>query len=455
MSVGSRATWSALALGALAIAVMLAIRPLVPPDETRYVRVAQEMRDRGDFLVPHLNGAPYPDKPPLLFWLINSAWSVAGDHEWVARAIPPAAGLGALVLMALLARRLWPDRASVGGVAALVLGGAFAWALYASLVMFDTLLACCVLVAILGGVESALGRRRLGWSLMALGLGAGVLAKGPIVFLHALPTLLLAPWWWPGREPFRAGRWYGGLLAAVGAGALIALAWALPAAHAGGPEYASNVLWNQTANRMMQAFAHARPPWWYLPILPLVFLPWSLWPATWRAVSRLRPNGDWGVRLCLAWVGGGFVALSLVSGKQVHYLVPMLAGVGLLLARGLDEVDVSRRWDAVPVVLGVAALGAALWLARTLVVRLDLDGDVARAIVHARPLELMAPAVLAALVLLPASRGRMARVAQVAVVGLLMVVLLQASITGWGTAFDGPWPPWTRPSAVAGDSLAP
>ena len=30
------------------------------------------MRLHGDFLVPHLNGAPYSDKPPLLFWLITS-----------------------------------------------------------------------------------------------------------------------------------------------------------------------------------------------------------------------------------------------------------------------------------------------------------------------------------------------------------------------------------------------
>ena len=29
------------------------------------------MRDSGNFIVPHLNSEPYPDKPPLLFWLIN------------------------------------------------------------------------------------------------------------------------------------------------------------------------------------------------------------------------------------------------------------------------------------------------------------------------------------------------------------------------------------------------
>ena len=46
-------------------------RDLWAPDEPRYAQVSKEMRDTGNFIVPHLNSVPYPDKPPLLFWLIN------------------------------------------------------------------------------------------------------------------------------------------------------------------------------------------------------------------------------------------------------------------------------------------------------------------------------------------------------------------------------------------------
>lgn len=46
-------------------------RDLWAPDEPRYAQVSKEMRDSGNFIVPHLNSAPYPDKPPLLFWLVN------------------------------------------------------------------------------------------------------------------------------------------------------------------------------------------------------------------------------------------------------------------------------------------------------------------------------------------------------------------------------------------------
>ncbi|MBC7966093.1 MAG: glycosyltransferase family 39 protein, partial [Fuerstia sp.] len=51
-------------------------RPLLPPDETRYISVAWEAHVRGDYLVSHLNSETYAHKPPLLFWLINAVWSV-------------------------------------------------------------------------------------------------------------------------------------------------------------------------------------------------------------------------------------------------------------------------------------------------------------------------------------------------------------------------------------------
>lgn len=34
----------------------LALRPLFPVDETRYIAVAWEMWEQREFLVPHLNG---------------------------------------------------------------------------------------------------------------------------------------------------------------------------------------------------------------------------------------------------------------------------------------------------------------------------------------------------------------------------------------------------------------
>ena len=54
---------------ALLLIPSLFTRDLWNPDEPRYMEVARQMTVTGNYLVPHLNGQLYPDKPPMFFWL--------------------------------------------------------------------------------------------------------------------------------------------------------------------------------------------------------------------------------------------------------------------------------------------------------------------------------------------------------------------------------------------------
>ena len=59
--------------------------------------------------------------------------------------------------------------------------------------------------------------------------------------------------------------------------------------------------------------------------------------------------------------GSGLILFSLISGKQVHYLLPEYAAAALLVARGASGLGQGVRWrslaPAVPAVAGLAALG--------------------------------------------------------------------------------------------------
>ena len=66
-----RSVLSSTLLFTLTALTLILLRPLMPVDETRYLAAAWEMRTSGSAWVPHLNGALYGHKPPLLFWLIN------------------------------------------------------------------------------------------------------------------------------------------------------------------------------------------------------------------------------------------------------------------------------------------------------------------------------------------------------------------------------------------------
>lgn len=342
---------------ALLVGCSLALRPILPIDETRYVTVAWEMWLRRDFLVPHLNGLPYSDKPPLLFWLFHLGWAVFGVNEWWPRLVPPLCALANLHLVARLARRLWPDRPWLARRVPLVLLGFAFWSAFTTMIMFDMLLAGCVLVA-LHGLLTARERPVRGWLLVGVALGLGILAKGPVALLLPLIMALSAPFW-GGRA---GARWWLGLVAAVAIGAALALAWALPAAAAGGTAYSQAIFLSQTEGRIVRAAAHGRPWWWYLPLLPVMLFPYSLWAPAWKSALRLRGEGrEPGVRFCLAWIVPGFIVFSLISGKQPHYLLPMLPAFALLVARALDGRPMeTERWHLALPLAVLVLFGAAL-----------------------------------------------------------------------------------------------
>lgn len=356
----------AILLWAALTAIGLAARPPLPVDETRYLAVAWEMWQRGDFLVPHINGVAYHHKPPLLFWLMQAGWAVFGVNETWARLVAPLFALGAILLADRLAQLLWPERQDAGPLAALVLTGATLFGVFISITFFDTLVTFFALLGWIGLAHAARALRegasmRRGWTIYAVALGLGVLSKGPVQLLHVLPVALLAPLWIEGRPPGFARRWYPALGLAVLGGAAIALAWAVPAAIAGGEEFARKIFLGQSTGRMVDSFQHARPFWWYVPAIFLMLFPWLWWIAVWRrGVAGAAVWKEAGARFCLCIVIPAFVIFSAISGKQPHYMLPLVAVAALLIARLLLEPRTERRWESAPPLVLVALCGAAL-----------------------------------------------------------------------------------------------
>lgn len=311
---------------------------LIPLDETRYASVAWEMWYNRDFLVPHLNGAPYHHKPPLLFWLYNLGWSVVGVNALWPLLVSPLCALLTLFMLRYLATLLWPGNTAIIRSTPWLLFGSLLWGAFLNAAMFDTLLTVCVLLAMTGLVKAAIDLRWQSWLLFALGCGLGLLAKGPVIFAHVLIPFLTARWW-STTVANNLLRWYlpGGIAIAVGVA--IALCWAIPAITSAGDAYGGTLLWHQTVDRVTNSFAHRRPVWWYLMLSPVIFFPWFFWPRAWRSVFRHRLYQDLSFRFCLIWFASGFLLFSLISGKQVHYLLPLLPALALLVSRALADAS--------------------------------------------------------------------------------------------------------------------
>ncbi|GAB4286325.1 MAG: hypothetical protein Kow0058_05750 [Roseovarius sp.] len=380
-----------IALMGLVFLADVLMRPYVPPFESRYLSVAWEMHLHHNWFVPTDNGLPYSHKPPLLFWLMNLVW-LPGVSETAARLICPAIALVGLWLTGRLGDRIGGRR--VGDGAVTILAGIAPFFFYAGRTAFDgMLMVATILVAMAlwriahpedtggratAGTPPAAARREL-WPWIGLGcaLGLGIYSKGPVILL------LVAPIWlgmrlWAGAGHFS---WRGLGAALAVALALLAL-WLVPALAGAGPAFREELLWGQSAGRVVNSFAHKRPFWHYLEILPLLLFPWILVVDFWR-----RRAFDRAERFLWLWAAGGLALLSLISAKQAHYALPLMPAVALLAARRWPE----RLRRPLGPVIGLAGLFAGL-----VAIALGASGADMAALVPVWILPLLAVPLLAA-----------------------------------------------------------
>jgi 4-amino-4-deoxy-L-arabinose transferase-like glycosyltransferase len=356
--------WLPLYFAVALIAIFL--QPPMPLHSTRALAVAWDMWSHHQFWVPHINGVAYAEKAPLLFWLIHAGWAVFGVNDVWPRVLMVLIGAAQLVLAQILARRLFPERAWVArSTPWLLLALSYAF-LFGLQIMYDGLLAVWVLAALLCLVP---GPRRAAprWIGFAICTGCGLLTKGPVMLVHIAPAWLLGPWWSAYARGHRA-RWYGGGIAALVGGGILLAAWVIPALQSSGHAYAHNLLFRQTRGRVVDAFIHQRPFWWYLPWAAVLLFPFVLWPRMWAGMASLRRPLSPGLRMLLAWLLPAFLIFSAFSGKQSYYLVPELPAAAIVMAaaiaalRAREGTAARSRWlGAWPLAAGSFALAALLF----------------------------------------------------------------------------------------------
>ena len=333
------------ALAAVWLAALAWARPLMLPDEGRYVGVAWEMLRSGEWLTPTLNGMPYFHKPPLMAWITAGAMAALGPHAWAARAAPL---LGAW--LAVLALYVFARRWSSGGIAkrsALVLVMQPMVYLAAQFANLDMLVAGCISATVLGWAHAAL-RFEQGQPSPAVRDGAyalaalGVLAKGLIGLV--LPVLVIVAWLARRRRwsTLRALlSWRGALLFAV-----LAVPWfvLMQWRYSGFLDYFFIV---QHAQRFAgSGFNNVQPFWFFPVVLALLWLPFLPWlrPALAGAFYRDAERGA--VRQLMAvWAGVVVLFFSLPESKLVGYVLPSAPPLAYLVADA-----VAARWGSAPAV---------------------------------------------------------------------------------------------------------
>lgn len=362
-----REAWWFFAIALLVIGAGFGLRDPWPADEPRFVLVAQQMVDSGDWWFPRRGHELYPDKPPLFMWLLGLAYLAVGSVRWSFLLPSLLASMGTLWLTWDLARRLWTPRAGLWAAAAVLVVPAFVY--QAKRAQIDPVLVGLTTLALYGILRHLLLGPAWRWfyaGCFAAGLGVWTKGVGFLPLFALLPFALMRWKGWSGIAPLgggNGGRWGAGVAMFFAA----ILAWFLPmllmALYDGDPShraYLDNLLFKQTVTRYADAWHHHEPAWYFLEVIALFWAPFSiamLWLLLpWRAAWLSRDARVW---LPLAWALLVIAFFSGSTGKRDMYILPALPGFALAAAPYLEAI--ARRKGFRRAMLGWSVLlGAAL-----------------------------------------------------------------------------------------------
>ena len=329
---------------------------LLGPDEPRYAAIGRAMAATGDWITPRLWGAPWFEKPALLYWMTAAGFKVGLGAELAPRLPVALASIAFLIYFFVVLRREFGDRAA--SYSAAVLATSAGWLAYSHIAITDLPMSAAFAAAMLAimyassepsssgtpGVRIP-GERAGGASasrFLAAGalLGLAVLAKGLV------PLALFIPVLWFLRHRIRD------LALVFLAATVVATPWYVFVTLRNGVPFLEEFFWKHHFGRFVSsALQHDRPIWFYVPVLLAGVFPWT----PLLALLFSRPLfQDRRAQFLLAWFAWGFLFFSISRNKLPGYLLPLLPPVAALI--GIAASEVRARSPRLMALLAASAL---------------------------------------------------------------------------------------------------
>jgi 4-amino-4-deoxy-L-arabinose transferase-like glycosyltransferase len=363
-------------------------------------QIARNMLASGDYVTARLDGVPYLEKSPLIYWMMAASYRVFGVHEWSAR-LPLALSVILLCWVTYrFARWAFDESAALySGVALATCVGLF---LFTRILIPDAILTLTITGAVwawLRLLDPDENPRRRNAILLGVCLGIGLLLKGLIGIVF--PALAGLAYMACTRQLFAWSAWRRlHLFSVLGIALVIAAPWHILATlrnppylafsmHSGPGEY-NGFFWFYFFNEHLLRFLNLRYPRDYNTVPRALFwllnLAWLFpWTAFLPAAAKLsyRPITRAGrVRLMsLCWIGTVMVFFTF-STTQEYYSMPIYPAIALLIGSALASEDSRIRIGvrALQVIFGLLFMGLATVL--LMVWRTPAPGDISQALVQ-------------------------------------------------------------------------
>ena len=191
----SRQLWMAALVTAVAVRLLtLSAYPLHDTTEARYAEIARLMVVSGDWIMPQIEpGVPFWGKPPLSIWLTAASFKLLGFSEFAARLPAFLLTLVTAVLTFRIGKKLYSEKAALA--ACVILVTSMLGFVASGAVMTDAALMFATTLSLVSFCLTVRDSTPFGRYGFFVGLGLGLLAKGPIALvLVGVPTLVWSLW---------------------------------------------------------------------------------------------------------------------------------------------------------------------------------------------------------------------------------------------------------------------
>ena len=305
-------------------------RLLWQPDETRYAEISREMLQRGDWVVPHLLGVRYFEKPVAGYWINNISQWLLGDSNFSVRFGSVFCSALSAGLLFWLAWLLWRDSRRAFAAALIYLSSLLVSGVGTYSVL-DPMISLWMMAAMFSSylmLQPATRRKKIAaYLLLGLACGMGFMTKGFLALV--LPVISLLPVVIQQRQ-FKPLVIFGPI--ALFAALLISSPWMLAIAMRE-PDFWHYFFWVEHIQRFAADNAqHKAPGWYYLPLLFAGALPWAgLLPGALINAWRKRAECP-ELFFLLSWLLMPLFFFSLAKGKLLTYILPCMAPLALLMA---------------------------------------------------------------------------------------------------------------------------
>jgi hypothetical protein len=361
-------------------------------------QIARNMLASGDWLTARLDGVPYLEKSPLIYWIMATSFRIFGVHDWSAR-LPLAL---AVVLLCWVTYRFgrWAFGEEAGFYSGIALSTSMGLFLFTRILIPDATLTLCITGAIwawLCLLEGETKHPRFWGCVLGLCLGAGLLLKGLIAVLFPVAACLLymtllgqllssAAWrklqiWLViGTTILIAGPWH--VLATIRNPPYFAFSM-----HSAPVEY-RGFFWFYFFNEHLLRFLNLRYPRDYNTVprhlfwlLNLVWIfPWSAYLIAAPSLAYQPTSRATRLRMmALCWIAVVMLFFTF-STTQEYYSMPIYPALALLIGSSLASNSRRLRTATKILVAVQLLLFAALSTILLLVLRLPARGNISDAL---------------------------------------------------------------------------